>query len=97
MLAAIATYPLRLIEVAREEGFDFRTTLAPRRRPRLGDVVGRAAGADRAGDGHATFDIIGMTETGGPGLGIDCAARAGIHVWDDHYLPEIVDPETGAS
>src|SRR5205814_370128 len=40
--------------------------------------------------------IIGMTETGGPGMGIDCAARAGIHVWEDHYHPEIVDPATGA-
>jgi len=37
-----------------------------------------------------------MTETGGPGMGIDCAARAGIHVWEDHYHPEIVDPATGA-
>src|SRR5207249_2806064 len=43
-----------------------------------------------------SFDIIGMTETGGPGMGIDCAARAGIHVWEDHYHPEIVDPATGA-
>jgi phenylacetate-CoA ligase len=42
-----------------------------------------------------TFDIIGMTETGGPGLGIDCGARAGIHVWEDHYHVEIVDPRTG--
>jgi phenylacetate-CoA ligase len=43
------------------------------------------------------FDIIGMTETGGPGLGIDCEARAGIHVWQDHYHVEIVDPTTGAA
>src|SRR4029077_1157513 len=42
-----------------------------------------------------TFDIIGMTETGGPGLGIDCAAREGIHVWEDHYFCEVVDPATG--
>jgi phenylacetate-CoA ligase len=42
-----------------------------------------------------SFDIIGMTETGGPGLGIDCAARDGIHVWEDHYHVEIVDPLTG--
>src|SRR6185436_12290311 len=40
-------------------------------------------------------DIIGMTETGGPGLGIDCAARAGLHVWEDHYHVEIVDPAGG--
>ena len=40
-------------------------------------------------------DLIGMTETGGPGMGIECAARDGIHVWDDHYLPEVVDPASG--
>ncbi len=38
-----------------------------------------------------------MTETGGPGMGIDCAARAGIHVWEDHFHVEIVDPLTGAA
>ena len=45
--------------------------------------------------GVRTHDLIGMTETGGPGMGIECVARDGIHVWDDHYLPEIVDPRTG--
>jgi phenylacetate-CoA ligase len=45
--------------------------------------------------GLRSYDLIGMTETGGPGLGIDCAARRGIHVWEDHYLVEIVDPVTG--
>src|SRR5204863_127441 len=46
---------------------------------------------------HMSSGTTGMTETGGPGLGIDCAARAGLHVWEDHYLVEIVDPSTGAS
>src|SRR5262249_30207279 len=32
----------------------------------------------------------------GPGMGIDCAAHDGIHVWEDHYLCEIIDPCTGA-
>jgi phenylacetate-CoA ligase len=45
--------------------------------------------------GIKTFDIIGMTETGGVGLGIDCPARQGIHVWEDHYLVEFIDPDTG--
>src|SRR5256712_8257839 len=43
-----------------------------------------------------SFDIIGMPEPGGPGLGIDCEARAGIHVWEDHYHVEVIDPATGA-
>ncbi|MDR2345376.1 MAG: phenylacetate--CoA ligase [Planctomycetaceae bacterium] len=41
------------------------------------------------------FDIYGMTETGGVGtLGMDCQAHNGIHVWEDHYYIEIIDPVT---
>jgi phenylacetate-CoA ligase len=95
VLAAIATYPLRMIEVAREERFDFRTTGL-----RVA-VLGSEPWSDELRArieremGLRTHDLIGMTETGGPGMGIECAARDGIHVWDDHYLPEIVDPATG--
>ena len=42
------------------------------------------------------FDIYGMTETGGIGTtGQDCKAHEGIHVWEDQYITEIVDPKTG--
>jgi phenylacetate-CoA ligase len=96
VVAAIATYPLRLIEAAAEEGFDLGSLAL-----RVG-IFGSEVWSDElrarieAGLGLRSFDIIGMTETGGPGLGIDCAARAGIHVWEDHYHAEIVDPTTGA-
>jgi phenylacetate-CoA ligase len=95
VLAGIATYPLRILEVAREEAFDLRTLSL--RVAMLGSemwsdnlraLIERALSIE-------TFDIIGMTETGGPGLGIDCAAHAGIHLWEDHYYPEIIDPATG--
>lgn len=95
-VAAIATYPLRLIEVAREEGFDLSDLAL-----RVG-IFGSEMWSDELRRRIerelriATFDIIGMTETGGPGMGIDCAARAGIHVWEDHYHVEVVDPATGA-
>ncbi len=96
VLAAIATYPLRLIEVAREDGFDLRSLSL-----RVGlfgsemwsdELRGRIERALRI----ETFDIIGMTETGGPGMGIDCQAHAGIHVWEDHYYVEVIDPTSGA-
>jgi phenylacetate-CoA ligase len=96
VLAGIATYPLRLIEAAREEGFDFRKT-----RLRVA-LLGSEMWSDELRSrievemGIRTHDLIGMTETGGPGMGVDCDAREGIHVWDDHYLVEIVDPATGA-
>src|SRR5881296_3526258 len=83
VLPAIATYPLRLIEVAREERFDL-TSL----RLRVG-IFGSEMWSDelRARIDRelnlTSYDIIGMTETGGPGLGIDCATRTGIHVWED--------------
>jgi len=96
VLTAIATYPLRLLEVAREERFDLSTLAL-----RVG-IFGSEMWSDELRArierelAIQSFDIIGMTETGGPGLGIDCAARDGIHVWEDHYLVEIVDPITGA-
>lgn len=41
------------------------------------------------------FNIYGMTETGGVGtLGMDCRDHSGIHVWEDHYYLEVVDPVT---
>ena len=96
VVAAIATYPLRLLEVAREECIDLGALAL-----RVG-IFGSEMWSDelrarieRELSIH-TFDIIGMTETGGPGLGIDCEARAGIHVWEDHYYIEIVDPALGA-
>ncbi len=42
------------------------------------------------------FDIYGMTETGGIGTtGQDCRCHCGIHVWEDQYITEIIDPNTG--
>jgi phenylacetate-CoA ligase len=95
VVTAIATYPLRLIEAAREDGFDLASLSL-----RVG-ILGSEMWSDELRArierelGIRTFDIIGMTETGGPGLGIDCAARRGVHVWEDHYYPEVIDPMTG--
>src|SRR2546430_11238400 len=96
VVAAIATYPLRLIEVEREEKVDLDSLSL-----RVG-IFGSEMWSDELRArierelAIRSFDIIGMTETGGPGMGIDCAARAGIHVWEDHYHAEILDPATGA-
>ena len=94
-ITAIASYPLRLVEVAEKEGFDFKGL--PLRIGIFGSEVWSDEMRARIEDtmGIETFDIIGMTETGGVGLGIDCSAHNGIHVWEDDYLVEIIDPETG--
>ncbi len=41
------------------------------------------------------FDIYGLTEIYGPGIGIDCEEHAGMHVFDDYIYFEIIDPKTG--
>jgi Coenzyme F390 synthetase len=40
-------------------------------------------------------DIYGLSEIAGPGVGAECNCHNGIHIFEDHYYPEIVDPETG--
>ena len=47
------------------------------------------------GLGIESFDIYGLTEVYGPGIGISCPAQEGMHVWDDYLYVEIIDPETG--
>jgi phenylacetate-CoA ligase len=51
----------------------------------------------RIGDelGIETFDIYGLTEIYGPGIGIDCQFHQGIHYWSDYLYFEIIDPITG--
>lgn len=46
--------------------------------------------------GIDSYDIYGLTELYGPGTGIECHQRDGMHYWDDHYVIEIIDPGTGA-
>jgi phenylacetate-CoA ligase len=45
--------------------------------------------------GLSAHDIYGLTEIIGPGVAAECGAKAGLHVFDDHFIPEIIDPETG--
>jgi phenylacetate-CoA ligase len=40
------------------------------------------------------YDIYGLTEICGPGVGGECECQNGTHLWEDHFLPEIVDPGT---
>jgi phenylacetate-CoA ligase len=44
--------------------------------------------------GVETFDLYGLTELWGPGTGVECDRHDGIHVWNDYYHVEIINPET---
>src|SRR5271165_3183593 len=51
---------------------------------------------ERAFDMHAV-DIYGLSEVMGPGVAQECVeTKDGLHIWEDHFYPEIIDPETGA-
>jgi phenylacetate-CoA ligase len=45
--------------------------------------------------GISLYDIYGLTEVYGPGIGISCDCGCGMHVWDDYLYFEVVDPRTG--
>ncbi|MBQ7503764.1 MAG: phenylacetate--CoA ligase [Ruminococcus sp.] len=45
--------------------------------------------------GIELYDIYGLTEIYGPGIGVNCNLQTGMHIWDDYLYVEIIDPETG--
>ena len=45
--------------------------------------------------GIKAYDIYGLTETSGPGVAFECSEQTGMHINEDHFLAEIIDPETG--
>lgn len=45
--------------------------------------------------GIKAYDIYGLTETSGPGVAFECSEQTGMHINEDHFYAEIIDPETG--
>ena len=45
--------------------------------------------------GIKAYDIYGLTETSGPGVAFECCEQSGMHVNEDHFYPEIINPDTG--
>ncbi len=46
--------------------------------------------------GIKAYDIYGLSEIMGPGVACECPAQNGMHIWEDNFIAEIIDPETGA-
>ena len=93
VLVAVVSYSVRIMEVLAEQ----KATL-----PSLEiGIFGAEVFSDqmkqriRSGLGIDVFDIYGMTETGGIGIGMDCPLHNGIHIWEDQYIVEVINPETG--
>ena len=45
--------------------------------------------------GIKAYDIYGLTELSGPGVAFECSAQKGMHINEDHFIAEIIDPDTG--
>lgn len=95
-IAATPSYVLYMAEVAEEMGFDPREDF----KLRMG-FFGAEAWSEEVREkiesrwGIKAFEHYGLTELIGPGVSFDCPARRGLHVNADHFLMEVVDPESG--
>ncbi len=89
------SYFVHLIEIAQKLGIDFRKDLKVRR-----GLFGAEPWSDQmrryieSASGIKAYDIYGLSEIIGPGVGSECACQAGPHIFEDHFLVEIVDPAT---
>ena len=96
VLTCTPSYSLVLAEEAGDMGIDFKN----RMKLRVG-IFGaepwteemRREIEDRLG--VDAYDIYGLTEIIGPGVSVECEHHTGPHIFEDYFLPEIIDPETG--
>ena len=87
------SYFLHLVEKARETKVDFsRLKIGVFGAEPWSEAMRRRIEKD---SGIKAYDIYGLSEIIGPGVGIECQHQAGLHLFEDHFYPEIVDPKTG--
>ena len=88
------SYFLHLAERAMEMGVDFRQL--PLRVGVFGAEPWTEPMRQRIEEmtGIAAYDIYGLSEIIGPGVASECSAQAGLHIFEDHFYPEIIDPQT---
>jgi phenylacetate-CoA ligase len=95
LLACTPSYALQVAEVAAEEGIDIRSLklkagffgAEPWTEEMRRQIEGRL---------HIkALDIYGLSEVIGPGVAGECLEQAGLHVFEDHFFPEVINPATG--
>jgi phenylacetate-CoA ligase len=95
VLTCTPSYALFLAEVMREMGYkkeDFRLKCG---------IFGAEPWSDNMREeienklGIMALDIYGLSEIIGPGVAMECPEKQGLHIWEDHFIAEIIDPETG--
>jgi phenylacetate-CoA ligase len=94
-IACTPSYFLHLIDEGMKKGIDFRKDTKLRH-----GIFGAEPWTTEMRDkmeqltGITAHDIYGLTEISGPGVAGDCPYRCGLHVFEDHFYPEIIDPDT---
>jgi phenylacetate-CoA ligase len=89
------SYFLHMIDRAAEIGMDIREL------PLRVGIFGAEPWTEsmrkriQALSGIQAFDIYGLSEIIGPGVAIECPHQEGLHIFEDHFLPEIIDPDSG--
>jgi phenylacetate-CoA ligase len=89
------SYFLHLVERAGELGVDIREL------PLRAGIFGAEPWTDsmrrrlESEGGIHAFDIYGLSEITGPGVAIECSCQEGLHIFEDHFYPEVIDPATG--
>jgi len=94
ILCATPSYALTIIDEAQREGVDIRKL--PLRVGLFGAEPWSQGAQETIEErmGISAHDIYGLTEIIGPGVAAECEAKAGLHIFDDHFIPEIIDPAT---
>lgn len=88
------SYFVRLVEFAQEKGYEMTSM------PLKVGIFGAEPWSNEMrlriekDAGIKAYDIYGLSEIIGPGVGIECAYQNGLHIFEDHFYPEIVNPET---
>lgn len=95
MLTCTPSYALYLAEEGEAAGIDFR-----KMRLRAGIFGAEPWSENMRGQLEAkldvtALDIYGLSEVLGPGVSMECQAKRGSHVFEDYFIPEIIDPESG--
>ncbi len=98
LLVATPSYALRIAEVAQQMGLDPKKDLHVRIGLLGSELLTEAMRTEMHkywGDGMLVTSNYGMSELNGPGVSGECEYLCGMHVNEDYFIPEIIDPKTG--
>ncbi len=95
VLCCTPSYSLLIAEVAEEDGVDLKSL------PLKVGIFGAEPWSERMREeiesrlGLVALNVYGLSEVIGPGVSVECTEKQGMHIFEDHFIPEIIDPSTG--